>query len=801
MRFRTGAVTAAAIALSLHPNAAITRTEKENGVRRPVTTIFGCALIVAMAISLPATAEDWPNWRGPARNGTSAETGLISSWSPEGENLIWRNDFVGRSTPVVFDGRVCASGRSGEGITRQEMVACFDAESGEKLWDYRFNVYHTSVPWNRVGWGGVTGDPETGYIYHQGVAGWFHAFDSKTGEVVWSRSFIEEYGFMEGYGGRTQTALIDEDRVVITFSSTSWGPEGRPLHRIRAFDKRTGEQLWVSQPASSQADKNTQSTPNVAVVDGQRLVVAGNGGGGIYGVQARTGTPVWGFQLSKRGINVSVVTEGDRVYGSHSEENMDSGDMGRVVAINATGSGDVTQSEEAWRLPLGAGFSSPALHDGRLYVVDNSANLHAIDAKSGEHLWELNFGRVGKPSPVYADGKIYVTEVNGRVVIIEPGETEGKILDSDVIKTPDGRDAEIYSSVAIAYGRIYFTTEEGIYCLGDKNRPFEVSASMPAELPKEGRAGVRPATLQVVPADIIIAPGDTVNFRVKAFDEKGREMSDDLAVTWSLEGLEGELSKDGTFTAASEQISGTGHVAAHIDLSDRISAGQLVSVQSPGTRSEESGRVKGKARVRQIQDLPIEETFNSIEPGARPGYQMAYGARFGVEELEGERVMAKGPSPIKIHRHITFFGRPDHSDYTIQGDLMGTKAGRKVGDIGLINSGYTMELLGGYQAVQVRSWQSELRMMQQIDFPWEFGTWYTMKLKVEEDGGKAMVRGKVWPRGEDEPEDWTITVEDPLPIRQGARGALRLLAGPDLLRQHQNHQQPIGLNRAESRQI
>jgi hypothetical protein len=193
-------------------------------VSRSVTTIFGCALIAALALGLPATAEDWPNWRGPARNGTSAETGLISSWSPEGENLLWRNDFVGRSTPVVFDGRVCASGRVGEDVSRQEMVACFDAETGEKLWDYSFNVYHTSVPWNRVGWGGVTGDPETGYIYHQGVGGWFHCFDSKTGEIVWSRPFIEEYGFMEGYGGRTQTALIDEDRVIITFSNTSWGP-------------------------------------------------------------------------------------------------------------------------------------------------------------------------------------------------------------------------------------------------------------------------------------------------------------------------------------------------------------------------------------------------------------------------------------------------------------------------------------------------------------------------------------------------------------------------------------------------
>ncbi len=740
-------------------------------MRRAVISTLGLMLVLALAASPPTAAEDWPNWRGPARNGTSAETGLISSWSVEGENLIWRQDFTGRSTPVVFDGRVCASGRVGEGITRQELVACFDAETGEKLWEYRFNVYHTSVPWNRVGWGSVTGDPETGYIYHQGVAGWFHCFDSATGEIVWKRPFIEEFGFMEGYGGRTQTALVDEDRLIITFSNTSWGPEGRPLHRIRAFDKRTGEQLWVSQPATSQADKNTQSTPNVMVVDGQRLVVAGNGGGGIYGVQARTGKPVWGFQLSKRGINVSVVTDGDRVYGAHSEENIDEGNMGRVVAIDATGSGDVTQSHEAWRLPIGSGFPSPALHDGILYVADNSANLHAIDAESGEHLWEVNYGRVGKASPVVADGKIYITEVNGRVVIIEPGETGGKILDSELIRTPDGRDAEIYGSVAIAYGRIYFATEEGIYCLGDKDRSFEVAASEPGVLPKEGKPGVNPAHLQIVPADVHLRPGASQQFSVRAYDAKGRRLSRQPEVKWDLDGLKGEISKDGLLTVSSESGSLTGRVTARMTVSTRDSASQLTTgaTTSAGDRRDES-TILGGARVRVARHLPISEDFEGVEVGARPGYQMAYGARFAVADLDGNKVMAKGPSPVKIHRHITFLGHPEDADYTIQGDVMATKEGRKVGDVGLINSGYTMELLGAYQTLQVRSWQSELRMMQQIDFPFEYGTWYSMKLTVGEQDGKGLIRGKVWPKGEDEPEAWTITVEDPLPIRQGAPG-------------------------------
>ena len=107
---------------------------------------------------------------------------------------------------------------------------------------------------------------------------------------------------------------------------------------------------------------------------------------------------------------------------------------GRVVAIDATGSGDVTKTHELWRAPIGAGYSSPALGGGKLFVVDNSANLYALDPATGEELWELNVGRVGKGSPVWADGKIYLTEVNGRFVIAKDGDEAGEILDIEQIR-------------------------------------------------------------------------------------------------------------------------------------------------------------------------------------------------------------------------------------------------------------------------------------------------------------------------------------------------------------------------------
>jgi hypothetical protein len=271
-----------------------------------------------------------------------------------------------------------------------------------------------------------------------------------------------------------------------------------------------------------------------------------------------------------------------------------------------------------------------------------------------------------------------------------------------------------------------------------------VTAGESPALPAEANPGP-PARLRVVPAEVWIRPGESADFRALVFDAKGQALGEKKA-EWSLSGLTGEVDADGVFTAEGERSSHVGTMVARI------------------------GALEAKGRVRVLQDLPLEEDFESVEPGQRPPYQMAYLARWAVEDLAGNKVLAKGPSPIKIHRHITFLGHPDHSDYTIEGDLRGTKTGRRVPDIGLINSGYTMELLGGHQRLQIRSWQAGLRMMQQVEFTWEPDTWYRMKLSVSEVDGKGLIRGKVWPRGEDEPKSWTISAEDPLPIRSGAPG-------------------------------
>ena len=110
------------------------------------------------------------------------------------------------------------------------------------------------------------------------------------------------------------------------------------------------------------------------------------------------------------------------------------------------------------------------------------------------------------------------------------------------------------------------------------------------------------------------------------------------------------------------------------------------------------------------------------------------------------------------------------SGYTMEADLMGTRQGRRMPDLGLIDQGYTLDMMGNHQKLQLRVWASELEKSANVPFPWEPDVWYHMTLRVDTAADKGTARGKVWKKGEPEPAAWTITLDDPIPVRAGAPG-------------------------------
>jgi len=492
-------------------------------------------------------------------------------------------------------------------------------------------------------------------------------------------------------------------------------------------------------------------------------LIGGNADGAIYALNARTGRKVWGFQLSQRGINSSVVVDGHRVYATHSEENHDTTAMGRVVCIDARGTGDVTASRELWRADgVAAGYASPALSGGRLYVMDNFGVLYCLDAQDGREIWKQTVGRVGKGSPTVADGKVYVATVNGLFTILEDEGDQARVLDTIEIEGDDETVVELFGSPAVSDGRVLFFTTEEMICLGRKDaRPQAVEVAPP---PRESPSGSAAAALmQVRPAEVLVEPGEAVAFRAVAFDLGGRSLGS-VKPHWSYEGNGGSIGEGDGLLKITGQGGGTGVVRAEfLDLSDAPAPGQTISY-SPLTAT---------ARVRVVPELPIAEDFESYDEGEMLNWWIGVSkAKHAIETLDGSKVLKKlsddrGP---KFNRSRVYITPPLATGYTVEADVRGVAQKRRRGDVGLINARYRLELFGNLPRLRVISWVPGPRFEERIDFSWEPDRWYRVKFRVDLEDGKAYPRVKVWPRDEAEPDAWLLEGEDPQPNLEGSAG-------------------------------
>jgi hypothetical protein len=166
---------------------------------------------------------------------------------------------------------------------------------------------------------------------------------------------------------------------------------------------------------------------------------------------------------------------------------------------------------------------------------------------------------------------------------------------------------------------------------------------------------------------------------------------------------------------------------------------------------------------------PLPWTFD-FEQGAVPRHWIGAGPRFKVADLGGGKRLQKPPLEAGLQRATVFIGPPTLANYTMEGDVLFTRQGRRAGDLGHVNQGYTLDLLGKKQELQLRTWASELEKSTTIPFAAEPDVWYRMKLRVDAQGGKGVVRGRVWKKDGPEPAEWTITLEDPTVVAAGAPG-------------------------------
>src|SRR5581483_11199704 len=356
-----------------------------------------------------AATAGWLNWRGPNQNGFSSAKNLPDTL--DAEHPLWAADFHGMSTAVAYNDRIYIMGYEGEGQDLSEGVACFDANTGKKLWQHLYGDFLSDTIYLRYATSSPALDPATGNVYMQDSQGIFAGFTAD-GQPLWEHSLMEEYGRLTFPNGRTASPVVDGDLVITRGITANWGANGPAADRFYAFDKNSGQLVWTSTPGGRPKD-NSYSHPVLAWRHGKRVFYSATGDGSVVCVNALTGDPIFRVEMFKAGINSSVLLHNDdkiiAIYGTPYEP-------GQMVALRIP---DVTPtnadpvvvpraSVELWHNEIRTSASSPILAGDRVYVTSEVGNLVAVDANDGHILWKYQLGTEQRnSSPLYADGKIY----------------------------------------------------------------------------------------------------------------------------------------------------------------------------------------------------------------------------------------------------------------------------------------------------------------------------------------------------------------------------------------------------------
>jgi outer membrane protein assembly factor BamB len=712
---------------------------------------FGIALALAILALSTVAASDWPEWRGPSRDGRSAETNLPARWSPQGENLAWRIPVGSRSAPVAFGNRIYINSPTpGDPSSTQERLVAIDAESGKIVWERRFSLFLSDVPQHRASWASPAVDPETGNVYLFTVAAQLVCV-SPDGKVLWDRSLTDEYGAVTTHGGRTTSPIIEGDKLILNTLILAWGDLNRPGNRYFAFDKKTGQTIWISSPQTRHYDTN-YSTPIVATLDGTRALLVGGTDGVYHALKLNTGEKIWSVEVSKRAILNSPLFRDNVAYITHGEENIDTTEMGLIAAVDATKTGALAADAFKWRtrgfLPT---FASPVMDDERLYTMDNSAIVGAFDLKTGARLWEKTLGTLQKGSPVLADGKLYVGTENGKFYILRPSASGVEVLDEDALGPPQSPEP-IVASPIVADGRVYVTSMDAMYAIGKRVPRAAGAAGAKGAAGAAGATGAtgatgEPAYVQVFPYESLLSPGQTVTLKARLYDAKGNFIRDEPAAQWAVDQLSGSVDANGVYTAA-KTGSAAGFVKAMV------------------------GTLAGQARVRVIEAPPWTWDFESAASEAPPAWWTGAPTKVFQRTVEGVGKVLIRPRDETVGRRAkVFFGQPNLNGYTVEADVRGREQRRQRGDVGLINERYGLVLFGNGQKLELHPWQAADEMTTRVDFKWDADKWYRMKLRVDhQKDGTARIRGKVWPADAAEPTAWTIEKVDKIPHVMGSPG-------------------------------
>ena len=333
--------------------------------------VLGCLTIFA---ALPLIAADWPQWRGPQRDGVWRETGIIDRFQSEKLEPVWSVPIgAGYSGPTVADGRVFVSDRLVE-PKQVERIHCFDEESGKNLWTVTYPCIYT-ISYTAGPRASITIDNDRAYAL--GAMADLHCLDTATGKILWKRDLEEEYAIEMPIWGIAGAPLVVGDRLILHIG----GADGAC---VVALNKMNGQELWRALD-----DRAQYSAPVLTKQGGKQVVVVWTGDS-VAGLAPENGDVYWRHELKPRempiGVATPVIDDGRLLVTSFYDGSL----MLRLYQ-------DSPDAEVLWRRvgvseqqtdALHSIISTPLLDGDYVYGVDSYGELRCLEAETGDRIWE-----------------------------------------------------------------------------------------------------------------------------------------------------------------------------------------------------------------------------------------------------------------------------------------------------------------------------------------------------------------------------------------------------------------------------
>jgi outer membrane protein assembly factor BamB len=402
--------------------------------------------MLCLTMALPAAADNWPCWRGPAQDGVSAEKDLPITWSAT-QNVRWKVPVPGTgvSAPVVWGDRVVvtsSAGRSGEEL----LLVCVHRDSGRVLWQRTF--FGSIVPEGQFPPGGMavpTPASDGKRIYALYGTGDLVCVDAD-GKPVWLRSLAEEYGVFRNRWGMAASPLLLDGLLVVQVDH--WGKS-----YLLGVDAATGRNRW-----RTMRDAAVNWSSPVAVRRAGRTMILAAGTNALEGYDAETGARLWKVGGLHQQCIPTPVVRGDYVYLA-SGQNFTS----LCVRLETDGKG-AEAARVQWQVPCkGTGIPSPVCLGNHYYYAEDAGWAVCLEAASGKQVWRRRLSGKVQASPVVGAGKLYFAGVNGTVTVLRAGEKFALLARNDIGES-------IVASPALSQGRVFLRGEKHLFCIGDKDK-------------------------------------------------------------------------------------------------------------------------------------------------------------------------------------------------------------------------------------------------------------------------------------------------------------------------------------------